>query len=72
MSTKVTLAHGPGFHLFSDVLEEAFDDSGKPSAFVHLTLYGVQVQLDTSPDQGPTVTLRIPRDLAMNMGLLSP
>lgn len=70
MSTKATIRHGPSFHLYSDVLEE-LDDSDTPAAFVYLVLDGVQVQLDTSPDSGPSVTLRLPRELALRLGLLA-
>lgn len=70
MSTKVTIKHGAAYHLYSDALDEAFDDTGRPPAFVHLTLRGVHVQLDTSPDGGPELTLQVPRELAVELGLL--
>lgn len=71
MSTKVTIRHGAAFHLYSDALENVFGDSDTPPTHLYLTLEGVHVQLDTSPDSGPTVTLRLPRELAVEVGLLS-
>jgi len=70
MSTKVTIKHGSAHHLYSDALDEDFDDTGKPGAFVYLNLRGVHVQLDTSPYGGPELTLHVPRQLAVELGLL--
>lgn len=69
MSTKVTIRHGTGFHLYSDALDDTFNDSDALPTHLYLTLEGVHVQLDTSPASGPTVTLRLPRELAVEVGL---
>lgn len=71
MSTKVTITHGPSFHLYSDALERAFDDTDQPPSHVYLELKGVHVQIDTTPEGGPTIVLRLPRGLAEEVGLLA-
>jgi len=59
----------PGFHLY----EDASDSFGKDEAFeapIYLTLESVEVQLETLANGGATVTVAIPRELAIELGLL--
>ena len=70
MSTKVTIRArqatptAPGFHLY----EECFQEEDKPS--VYLLLDGVAVEMQTLPAGGATLTIALPRDLALELGLL--
>lgn len=62
MSTKVTIRAGQHHHLY----EECFDDQ-----HVYLQLDHVQFHASSSADFiGPTITVRLPRALAVQLGLL--
>ena len=72
MSTKSSIkwkdqtADAPGFHLYEDVTDF------EPDPPVYLRLDGVQVDLETSGENGASVTVVIPRATAKELGLLTP
>ena len=61
----------PGFHLYDDVTDAFCAQDGDPEPPVYLCLEGVQVQLETLPEGGATVTVTIPREMARVLGLLA-
>ncbi len=60
----------PGFHLYEDVMDSFCAHDGDPEPPVYLCLEGLQVQLETLPAGGATVTVTIPREMARVLGLL--
>ncbi len=76
MSTKSSIKwkehteDGPGYHLYDDFLDRFNDDTEPP---VYLRLDGVHVELMTFTDvAGASVTVRLPRAMARELGLLAP
>ena len=78
MSTKVSIKRRertltqPGFHLYDDCLESDFPSRGDDEPPVYLRLDGVAVELRTLDTAGASVTLKFPRELARELGLLPP
>lgn len=76
MSSKVTLSSrpqeggSPGFRLYEDVLDQFGADQGS-NAPVYLRLEGVRAELSTleQPDTC-VVTVALPRELAVELGLV--
>lgn len=74
MSTKSSIKWSqeepgkPGFHLYDDVM---FDLQGVEDPPVFLQISGVQVELHTMESGGASVTMEIPRQMAIELGLLS-
>lgn len=64
MSTKITIRHGQQYHLY----EECFDDH-----HIYLNLENVRFIATSSAEfvGPPTVTLQLPRPLAVCLGLLA-
>ena len=78
MSTKSTIRYRhsdkgvPGFHLYNDLMEGFGDDiEGEMPVYLRLDRVAV-VELATLGDGGASVTLRLTRELAGTLGLLSP
>jgi hypothetical protein len=73
MSTKRSIkwreqtASKPGFHLWDDYIETMVDDDAAP---VYLRVEGVSVAL-TTQGAGVTVTVEMPREMALELGLLT-
>lgn len=75
MSTKSSIKWsrpdvGPGFHLYYDVMDSFGDSRGEPP--VYLQLDGVQVEVMTLENGGASVTVTIPHNIAVELGLLRP
>ena len=76
MSTKVTIksrtktSSHPGFHLYDDALDSFARANTSHEPPVYLRLDGVAVQLETMDSGGASVTVRLPRELARELGLL--
>lgn len=76
MSTKVVIrsriatTSEPGFQLYWDCLDElaAVSEENIP---LFLRLDGVAVELSTLPTGGASVTVKLPRGLALELGLAS-
>lgn len=60
----------PGYHLYDDAMDEAISKEKEPP--VYLSLEGVQVELTTNCGAGACVTVKIPRAIARELGLLAP
>lgn len=77
MSTKVTIKNrlrtgtSPGYHLYDDVLDSLGESDDGQQAPIYLRLDGVQVELATLADGGASVTITLPRETAVDLGLLS-
>lgn len=75
MSTKVSIAariatpSAPGFHLYWDCVDELVAAS-EDEVPVYLHLAGVAVELQTMENGGASVTVKLPRELARELGLL--
>ena len=76
MSTKRTIKwrrqtkRTPGYHLYDDAMDAWINKGKEPP--VYLSLEGVQVELTTSCGAGACVTVKIPRAIARELGLLVP
>ncbi len=77
MSTKWSIKYRhpdkgvPGFHLYTDVMDGFGDDTEETP--VYLQLDGVHVtEMATLPRGGASVTLRLSRELACALNLMSP
>ena len=77
MSTKSTIksqertATEPGYHLYEDVIEQlALGATAGTDTPVYLELDGVDVELEASAQGGVSVTVKIPRALAIKLGLV--
>lgn len=74
MSSKVTLKWQdqtettPGFQVYEDVLDTFGDDS--KLAPIYLTLDGVDVELETTRKGKARVTVELPRETAIQLGLI--
>jgi len=77
MSSKVSIKFreqtdsSPGFHLCEDAFDE-FTREGTEEPPVYLQLDGVEVELETLKPGGASVTVKIPRDVARELGLVPP
>ena len=77
MSSKVGIKwkeqtdSSPGFRLYEDALDE-FTRQGTEELPVYLQLDGVEVELETLKPGGASVTVKIPREIARELGLLPP
>jgi hypothetical protein len=76
LSTKVTrssfarTARLPGFHLYDDTLDYFGDSDLRSDAPIYLKLEGVDVAVETLATGGVSVTLKVPRDTAVDLGLI--
>lgn len=76
MSTKVTLKSFartdrlPGFHVYDDVLDYFGDQDLRFDAPVYLKLEGVEVAVETLATGGVSVTIKVPRGTASELGLV--
>jgi hypothetical protein len=57
----------PGFHLWDDAFERLTEGEKSP---VYLRLEGVQVHELETTNGGAILTVQLPRDMALSMGLL--
>lgn len=73
MSTKCSIKWSqekpgePGFHLYSDAMEDLTCE-GTPSIYLELT--GVHVEMQTLNRAGAVVTVEIPQNIAIDLGLI--
>lgn len=63
MSTKITIRHGPQYHLY----EECFDDDQIYLSLESISFIGSSSAEFVGP---PSVTLQLPRTLAVCLGLV--
>jgi hypothetical protein len=68
MSTKATIRIGEGWHLYEDLLEDML---GGNSPTVSLSLRGVDFSAHSSAEGGNLIEVRLPRALAVELGLLA-
>lgn len=66
---KVQTDGQPGYHLYDDAMDELINKEKEPP--VYLSLEGVQVELTTNCGAGACVTVKIPRAIARELGLLA-
>jgi len=77
MSSKVGLkwkeqsVSSPGFRLYEDAFD-LFTRQGTEELPVYLQPDGVEVELETLKPGGASVTVKIPRDVARELGLVPP
>jgi len=75
MSTKCSLKwkeqgeDAPGYHLYDDAMDD-FCGDGHAEPPIYLRLDGVQIELQTLPSGGVSVTVALPRATARELGLL--
>lgn len=63
----------PGYHLYSDAMDDLLNPADAPSEMpVYLSFEGVEVELSTWHSGGATVTVKLPRRTARELGLLVP